>query len=101
MKSEQEFVVDALQKIRPKSQFIVGETYDSLDWHSTDQTKPTKTEFSKALTSVKNEYSSQEYSRKRILEYPSLEECVHAILDDDLIALQAKRTEVKNKHPKP
>jgi len=33
-------------------------------------------------------------------EYPTIEECVHAILDDDLEALQAKRTAVKEKYPK-
>ena len=36
----------------------------------------------------------------RKAEYPSIEECVHAILDDDLVALQEKRTIVKNKYPK-
>ena len=33
-------------------------------------------------------------------EYPTIEECVHAILDDTLTDLQAKRTAVKNKYPK-
>jgi len=29
-----------------------------------------------------------------------LQECIHAILDDDLDALQAKRAEIKKKYPK-
>tara|TARA_R100001230_G_C5543491_1_gene73404 strand:+ start:108 stop:374 length:267 start_codon:yes stop_codon:yes gene_type:complete len=33
-------------------------------------------------------------------EYPSIEECVHAILDDTLNDLQAKRQAVKEKFPK-
>ena len=33
-------------------------------------------------------------------EYPSIEECVHAILDDNLVALQEKRAAVKLKYPK-
>ncbi len=37
-------------------------------------------------------------SRKK--EYPSIEECLHAILDDDLDALQAKRAEIKARYPK-
>ena len=45
-------------------------------------------------------YDSQEYARKRKAEYPSIEECVHAILDDDLVALQEKRTLIKTKYPK-
>ena len=36
----------------------------------------------------------------RKAEYPSIEECVHAILDDQLDALQAKRTAIKAKYPK-
>ena len=46
------------------------------------------------------EYDAQEYARKREAEYPSIKECVHAILDDDLTALQEKRQAVKTKYPK-
>ena len=46
------------------------------------------------------EYDAQSYARKREVEYPSIQECVHAILDDDLDALQAKRAEIKTKYPK-
>jgi hypothetical protein len=38
--------------------------------------------------------------QKRKAEYPTIEECVHAILDDGLEALQAKRKAVKEKYPK-
>ena len=40
------------------------------------------------------------YSEKRKAEYPSIEECVHAILDDGLSALQEKRAAIKAKYPK-
>jgi len=40
------------------------------------------------------------YKEKRKEEYPSIEECVHAILDGELDALQAKRKIVKERHPK-
>ena len=46
------------------------------------------------------EYDAQEYARKRQVEYPTVQECVHAILDDDLVALQEKRQAVKTKYPK-
>ena len=49
---------------------------------------------------LKGEYDAQQYSRKRKADYPSIEECVHAILDDDLVALQEKRQAVKTKYPK-
>ena len=41
------------------------------------------------------------YDQLRKNEYPSIEECVHAILDDQLDALQVKRQAVKSKYPKP
>ena len=50
--------------------------------------------------SIAAEYDAQEYARKREVEYPSIQECVHAILDDTLDALQAKRASVKLKYPK-
>ena len=52
-------------------------------------------------TELQAEYDSKQYQRDRLQEYPSIEECVHAILDDDLEALQASRSVVKAKYPKP
>jgi hypothetical protein len=37
---------------------------------------------------------------KRKEEYPTIEECVHAILDGELDDLQIKRQVVKDKYPK-
>ena len=94
-------VANAILRIRPSAEFTVGETYESLNWLDKIQTKPTKKEFDEALEAEKLAYSNNEYARNREAEYPSLQECVHAILDDDLTALQAKRAEVKAKYPKP
>jgi len=44
---------------------------------------------------------SEKYAIFRAAEYPSIGECVHAILDDELEELQIKRQEVKKKYPKP
>jgi len=46
------------------------------------------------------EHDALQYQRDRKAEYPSIEECIHAILDDDLDALQAKRAEIKARYPK-
>ena len=46
------------------------------------------------------EYDALEWKRKRQSEYPSIEEAVHAILDDDLDNLQVLRQAVKEKFPK-
>ena len=64
------------------------------------QTPPTEKEIDTEVKRLQAEYDAQEYARKREAEYPSIEECVHAILDDDLDALHAKRAEIKTKYPK-
>ena len=47
------------------------------------------------------DFNSKKYQRDRINEYPDLQECIHAILDGELTALQKKRSAVKDKFPKP
>tara|TARA_R110000824_G_scaffold73030_5_gene186116 strand:- start:1158 stop:1409 length:252 start_codon:yes stop_codon:yes gene_type:complete len=50
---------------------------------------------------VKKAFDDSDYKTKRLTEYPSISECVHALLDTDhLEALQAKRTAVKEAYPK-
>ena len=53
-----------------------------------------------AQADAKKNFDALDYKTKRKSEFPTIEECVHAILDDDLEALQAKRTAVKEKYPK-
>ena len=53
-----------------------------------------------AEADAKKNFDALDYKTKRKSEFPTIEECVHAILDDDLDALQAKRTAVKEKYPK-
>jgi len=48
----------------------------------------------------KDVYDNAPWNIKRQREYPSISECVHAILDGKLDALQAKRKIVKERHPK-
>jgi hypothetical protein len=69
------------------------------EWLS-DKPKPTTADIEIAHAEWQAEYDAQEYARNRKAEYPSIEECVHAILDDDLAALQEKRVAVKARYPK-
>ena len=69
------------------------------EWKSA-QPQPSEAEIEAAHAEWQAEYDSQEYARNRKAEYPSIEECVHAILDDDLEALQEKRAEIKARYPK-
>ena len=69
------------------------------DWLS-NKPQPTESDIETAHAEWQAEYDAQEYARLRKTEYPSIEECVHAILDDDLEVLQAKRAEIKARYPK-
>jgi|TARA_Y100000114_G_scaffold119568_1_gene114300 hypothetical protein len=91
-------ISDALHSLRPNSQFAVRG--DVIEWHDTEQTQPSKSEIDAEVTRLQADYDAKEYQRKRKAEYPSIEECVHAILDDDLDNLQALRQAVKDKYPK-
>ncbi len=57
-------------------------------------------EYNGSFVSRPVEPDTRTYADKRRAEYPSIEECIHAILDDDLEALQAKRAEIKARYPK-
>ena len=69
-----------------------------VSWGGPD-TQPTQEELEAAWTQIQTA-SDNDYVSKRKAEYPTIEECVHAILDDALVALQEKRTAVKIKYPK-
>tara|TARA_Y100001973_G_scaffold31125_1_gene46967 strand:- start:87 stop:383 length:297 start_codon:yes stop_codon:yes gene_type:complete len=79
---------------------VGGELYsnDRTDFDQTiynsGQTPPTKQEAEAKLSELLVLWN-------RVNNYPSIQECIHAILDDDLESLQAKRLAVKEKFPKP
>lgn len=69
------------------------------DWRSSSD-RPTVADIEAAHNEWAAYHASQEYARKRKAEYPTIEECVHAMLDDGLVELQEKRAAVKAKYPK-
>jgi len=95
-------IIDAVLKINSNAVVsITGSDINTcvFDWQ--DGTTPIpKSDIETKINELQAEYDAKEYQRKRKAEYPTLEECVHAILDDTLTDLQAKRTAVKNKYPK-
>ena len=90
--------VDALKSLKPSAEWVLrGE---KLEWLGSKEVEFTQAEIDAEVTRLQEEYDAQAYSRSREAEYPSIQECVHAILDDTLDALQAKRASVKLKYPK-
>ncbi len=95
----------AIKEINPNAEFIIrgvsGDTatVDGVEWD--DGTTPiAKADIEAKMVEVQAEYDAQAYARNREAEYPTIQECVHAILDDDLDALQVLRQAVKDKYPK-
>ena len=52
------------------------------------------------LDAINNWVDPEAYKDKRRAEYPTRQDCVHAILDKNLEELQTKRQVVKDKYPK-
>jgi hypothetical protein len=73
-------------------------TADKIDWKDGHET--TDEENSQIDTEYDRLVAIDNYQAPRKAEYPTIEDCVHAILDDDLENLQILRQAVKEKYPK-
>ena len=96
-------LIKSILKINPNAEFTnTGDDIDSIIWLN-DTTPISKSEIEAKMVEVQAEYDAEEWKRDRQAEYPSHEDCIHALLDggDTLTELQAKRTATKNKYPKP
>ena len=76
------------------------------EWSGADP-QPTQEQLETAWAEWQTEYDSQEYARNRKAEYPTTEELVvalwEAVIEERMassIALQGKRTAIKEKYPK-
>ena len=98
-------IIDAILKINPEAKVSVsGSDIDTcqIDWH--DGTTPiSKADIETKMNELQAEYNAEQWKRNRKAEYPSHEDCIHALLDggDTLTELQEKRQTVKTKYPKP
>ena len=91
-------ICETILKIKSDAQVTVnGNDIDTCEiiWHDSNPTSITKDQ-------IKAKINETQYQRDRKKEYPSHEDCIHALLDggDTLTDLQAKRTAIKNKYPK-
>jgi hypothetical protein len=92
----------SIQAIKPDAKInILDEDVNQITWRDGNPTNITNEQILAKQAELQAEYDNNEYQRLRKDEYPSIEECVHAILDDTLDELQTKRAEIKLKHPKP
>ena len=91
----------ALEKLCPDAKWVVRN--DVIEWKDEEKQQPTESEIQEKINQLQAEYDSLSWERSRISEYPDLESCIHALLDggDKLTELQAKRSAIKEKYPKP
>ena len=93
---------DAIKKINPNAEFAMYDNdLDTIIWHNGTTPIPVA-DIEAKMVEVQAEYDAEEWKRNRQKEYPSHEDCIHALLDggDTLTELQAKRTATKTKYPK-
>ena len=95
-------IVKAIQKINPNAEVTVnGEDINTIEWLNGTTPIPVA-DIEAKMTELQAEYDAEEWKRNRQAEYPSMDDCIHALLDggDTLTELQAKRTATKTKYPK-
>ena len=96
-------VIKAILKINPSAEVSVsGNDVNQITWENGTTPIP-KTDIEAKINELQAEYDAEEWKRNRQAEYPSHEDCIHALLDggDTLTELQEKRQAVKTKYPKP
>jgi hypothetical protein len=96
-------VAQAILALEPTALFaVVEEDLDQIVWLSDDVTQPSKEDIQAKLDELQAVEDAKQYQRDRLTEYPSLQDCIHALLDggDTLTDLQAARQAVKDKYPK-
>jgi hypothetical protein len=93
---------EAIQSLQPNAEFRCEDDVIK-EWLSDNITQPTDSEITAEQTRLQTEYDGLAWKRNRQAEYPSLIDCIHALLDggDTLTDLQAARQVVKDNNPKP
>jgi len=97
-------IINAILKINPNAKVVIrGSDINTckIEWLN-GTPEISKADIEAKMAELQAEYDAEEWKRNRQAEYPSHEECIHALLDggDTLTELQAKRTATKNKYPK-
>ena len=95
-------IIDAILKINPNAEVVVRDNdINNIEWHNGTTPIPVS-DIEAKMTELQAEYDAEEWKRNRQAEYPSMDDCIHALLDggDTLTELQAKRTATKTKYPK-
>mgnify|MGYP003129834465 CR=1 FL=1 len=95
-------IAKAIKKINFNAKFKYdNDDINTLQWLE-DTTPISKADIEAKMNELQAEYDAEEWKRNRQAEYPSHEDCIHALLDggETLENLQTLRQTIKNKYPK-
>ena len=92
---------EALMLLSPNSHWsIKGEVkYENLTWLD-EKEKPSEADVNAKIAELQAEYDSQEYARKRAVDYPSWQEQMDLIYHKGVAGLKAELKKTKDKFPK-
>tara|TARA_A100001037_G_C14643055_1_gene411043 strand:- start:35 stop:334 length:300 start_codon:yes stop_codon:yes gene_type:complete len=96
-------IIKAVLKINPNAELSVSDNdINTIVWEN-GTTPISKADIQAKMNELQAEYDAEEWKRNRQAEYPTHDDCIHALLDggDTLTELQEKRQAVKTKYPKP
>ena len=94
----------ALYNLDARNIWIKGDiTEENYDDNVKCENKPSWADFIAERDRLDALDVSNAYKENRKSEYPTIEDCIHALLDggDTLTNLQAERQAIKDKYPKP
>ena len=94
--------IDFLTEVKVSDDMIDGVSSQYIKEWNLDIAEPTSEQLASYDTAGNTEEALNTVYSNRRSEYPSHNDCIHALLDggDTLTDLQAKRTATKNKYPK-
>ena len=95
------YIAQALNELVPNCAFGCGDTYDSIEWYSTN-TKPLPTEQEVVEKDAELKYQEEVnvYQEKRKLEYPDWGDQLDQIYHSGIDAWKADIKTIKDKYPK-
>ena len=92
-------IATAILAIDSDAEFVVkNEDLDNIEWTSTPIDKAT---IQAKMTELSTAYNNLDYARKRVAEYPSVQDQLDKIYNDGIDAWKADIKVIKDKYPKP
>jgi len=95
-------IFEAIKALMPDAKLYVEDnSWDKIHWDD-ERNQPSRSDIEAKIKELQAEYDSKQYQRDRLAEYPSIQELVVALYDEeDKQAIIEKRNAVKAKYPKP